>query len=112
MCALSVSNQKNRHTALVLGHDVSRGVGRRAHCAHSVAGDHSELKAISSRKAGDGELRLTDVSEVAAQPFGPALTSLYTVAHDLTASISLGNVPLQCHRVSGHINAVRSSRWI
>lgn len=99
-------------TALICGHDVSRGVRWWTDCANSIPGDHSELKSVSRGQTGHSELCLTDISEVAAQPFSSALTPLYTVGHNLAATVSLGNIPLQGHRVPGYVNAHRCARWI
>lgn len=104
--------EKLTRTALILGHDVSGGVGRWTNGAHSVPGDHSELKSVSRRQSGHSVLGLADVCEVAPQPFAPSLAPLHAVTHNPAAPISLRDVPLQGDRVSSHIDAGRSSRWI
>lgn len=99
-------------TAFIFGHDVSRGVGRWTHCAHSIPGDDSELKPVSSGQTGHRVLGLADISEVASQPFASTLAPLHTVGNNSAATILLGDFPLQGDRVSGHIDAEGVSRWI
>lgn len=82
-------------TALILGHNVSRGVRWWTDCAHSIPGNNSELKSVSRGQTSHSELGLADISEVAPQPFASTLASLHTVGHNFAASIPLGDIPLQ-----------------
>jgi len=82
-------------TALILGHNVSRGVGWRTDCADSVPSDDSELKSVSSGQTSHSELGLADINEVASQPFASSLAPLHTVANNSAAAILLGDAPLE-----------------
>lgn len=80
-------------TALILSHNVSRGIRWWTDCAHSIPSDDPELKSVSRGQTSHSKLGLADISEIAPQPFASALAPLNAIGHNLAASIPLGDVP-------------------